>query len=170
MILEIYNTQTGEKKVSSKHTWDNHYSKKFKNGSEIWKVIREIDSLETYNNELRGIQTPQPIQEVEKIVNDVFEFESNRITLDQILVKLQEQIPANVLYNESENSYTITLAKPEITEITNVTNYEPDHPYSMDFDMLKIWLNNQGIATAPNVKKLETLQKLIPEIYTNTQK
>lgn len=152
MIYEIYNTQTGEKKLSRDNLYKNHYAKKFHNGQPIWKIIRQVDKLQNafIEPEVKK-EEPKPAE----------------ITIESLIKELETKTKVKVTFNEFDGSFNICpiANMPEIP--TNISNEIA--PFEMDFETLKTWLSEQGIKVPFNVKKLETLQMLIPEIF-KTQK
>jgi len=150
-LVNIYNIVTGVKKTVAERLWLDYFKVKTKNGKKEWELapIQKGDYKES-NTETKEI--PQ----------------INRISIDSIKTSLLSD--KEFL---SELKSIICACDEKVTSGNTCCNFNHEinenqtiNPFDfVSSDELRTWLNSQGIYIPKTVKKLETLQTFIPEIY-----
>jgi|GEM_PF-6147728 len=150
-LVNIYNIVTGAKKTVAEKLWIDYFKGKTKNGKKEWELapIQKGDYKES-NADAKEIPQTNKMS-IDSIKTALLTDKEFLAELKSIICVCDEKVTSektccNFNHETNEN------------EVINPFNFKSS-------DELRTWLNSQGIDMPKTVKKLETLQTFIPEIY-----
>jgi len=170
MVYQLLNITTGQKILCSETQYKERFIKKLVNGEPVWKKIKEFETVEEAIGVEKSLVAPEIKLSTDIIRELIYKFvnENNGaiLTDPQILEIATVLNDMNVLETvEPKVEEPKACACGCKTEDIETIVVENPNPFEMSFDRLKSFLDSIGIKAAPQIKKLEKLQTLIPEIY-----
>ena len=170
MVYQLLNITTGQKILCSETQYKERFIKKLVNGEPVWKKIKEFETVEEAIGVEKSLVAPEIKLSTDIIRELIYKFvnENNGaiLTDPQILEIATVLKDVNVLETvEPKVEEPKACACSCETKTVEVDLSKLVDPFDLEFDGLKTWLVDSGISVAPQIKKLEKLQTLIPEIY-----
>jgi len=140
MVYEILNKQTGEKRVVRDKAFNGKQAKmKTASGEDLYQIIKTYDSIHDYNTQKEGILQVKKLELIETPAETC----------------AASNMPP--MYAPIEAHDSAEGLEDEKTEL---------NPYFIsDIENLRLWMQVNQIEYPKTIKKIETLQNYIPEIY-----
>jgi hypothetical protein len=139
--MKIINQMTGQIKTVRDNLYYDHFSKIKNNGAPVWTVHGEVE---------------QVIKAEAAASLNVKTMKVERTPLPEIVESKNECEEIKTTDCKGKSDDCCKAFKEPVIEFC---------PYRLDADELKQWLIDNGVKFPSFTKKLESLQKYIPEIY-----